>query len=70
MLPWALFLLVTAAPQIVASVRALEGFPETFNPGYFILKIATGVLALCVLLQAVLGLLGGDRDTQRGSVGP
>ena len=31
-LPWALFLLITAAPQIVASVRQLEAFPETFTP--------------------------------------
>jgi len=36
------------------SVRQLEAFPETFNPGYFVLRIAVVLTALLVLVQALL----------------
>ena len=32
-------------------MRQLESFPETFNPGYFVVKAALLVLVLLTLLQ-------------------
>jgi len=55
--PWALFILVVSAPAVWQSVRGLENFPETYNPGYFIIKAAMWLLALLALAQAVLGVL-------------
>jgi len=53
-LPFALFVLWAARPIVVQSARELEAFPETFNPGYFLLKAAVGLLALAVAFQALL----------------
>ncbi len=54
--PWSLFILVVSAPAVWQSVRGLEEFPETYDPGYFIVKAAAWLLALLALAQAVLGL--------------
>ncbi len=59
-LPWSLFVLVSAVPQVFASVRGLEAFAETDNPGYFLVKAAVALLALCVLVQGVLALAAPD----------
>jgi TRAP-type mannitol/chloroaromatic compound transport system permease small subunit len=53
--PWSLFILVVSAPAVWQSIRGLEEFPETYDPGYFIIKAATWLLALLALVQAVLG---------------
>lgn len=53
LLPWSLFLIASAAPAIWQSVRQLERFPESFNPGYFVVKLAVGLLALGVAAQAL-----------------
>ena len=37
------------APPILRSLGHLERFPETGNPGYFIVKLALWVLAVGVL---------------------
>jgi TRAP-type mannitol/chloroaromatic compound transport system permease small subunit len=55
-LPWALFVLYAAWPIVGQSVRQLEGFPETFNPGYFLVKVAVALLAAAVALQALLAV--------------
>jgi TRAP-type C4-dicarboxylate transport system permease small subunit len=57
LLPWSSFILYAATPAVWQSVLQLEGFPETYNPGYFIVKIAAWLLALLVLLQALLDLM-------------
>jgi TRAP-type C4-dicarboxylate transport system permease small subunit len=57
LLPWSLFVLVAAGPTLWRSVRGLEQFPETYNPGYFIIKGSVCLLALLMLVQAVLDLL-------------
>jgi TRAP-type mannitol/chloroaromatic compound transport system permease small subunit len=57
LLPWSAFILYAATPAVWQSLLQLEGFPETYNPGYFLVKVAAWVLALLVLLQAVLDLL-------------
>ena len=59
LVPWALFVLYASYPVVAQSLLQLEGFPETFNPGYFVVKAAVALLALLVLLQAVIDALGG-----------
>jgi len=57
LVPWSAFMLATAWPNVTQSVRQFESFPETFNPGYFVLKIALLLLALLVLAQALVDAL-------------
>jgi TRAP-type mannitol/chloroaromatic compound transport system permease small subunit len=61
--PWALFIVYTSWPMVVQSVRQLESFPETYNPGYFIIKLAIVLLALLVLLQAILDVIRRAEST-------
>jgi hypothetical protein len=35
------------------SLRTLEKFPDTLNPGYFLIKAAAWILVLLALLQSV-----------------
>lgn len=60
LVPWSMFILYSAWPMAAQSVRQMEAFPETFNPGYFVLKIALVLAALLVLAQALLDALQGD----------
>jgi TRAP-type C4-dicarboxylate transport system permease small subunit len=53
LLPWSAFVLYAGLGSLVQSVGQLEGFPETFNPGYFLIRIALALLALLVLLHAL-----------------
>jgi TRAP-type C4-dicarboxylate transport system permease small subunit len=62
--PWSAFILYTSEPMIAQSLRQLEAFPETFNPGYFVVKLALWLLALLVLVQAVLDTLRGPVPEQ------
>jgi TRAP-type mannitol/chloroaromatic compound transport system permease small subunit len=55
--PWSLFILVASTPAVWQSVSGRENFPETYDPGYFIIKAAMWLLALLALAQAVLGML-------------
>lgn len=57
LLPWSAFILYAATPAVWQSVLQMEGFPETYNPGYFLVKVAAWLLALLVLLQALADLL-------------
>jgi TRAP-type mannitol/chloroaromatic compound transport system permease small subunit len=54
LLPWALFVVVSARPTILSSVQHLERFPDTGNPGYFIVKLALWLLAGLMLLAIAL----------------
>jgi TRAP-type C4-dicarboxylate transport system permease small subunit len=54
LLPASLALLAVSAAPAYRSVRVLEGFPDTFNPGYFVLKLALLVLTAGVLVQALV----------------
>ncbi|WP_145980892.1 TRAP transporter small permease subunit [Magnetospirillum sp. ME-1] len=54
--PWALFILVTATPATLQSLGQLEAFPDTYNPGYFLVRLATWGLAALALAQALLQL--------------
>ena len=62
LLPWSIFMLYSMAPLLWQSALQLERFPETYNPGYFILKLALALCALLVLLQGLLVVL--QREAQ------
>ncbi len=57
--PFALFVLWTGAPAAWASLLQLERFPETLNPGYFLLRVAALLLAALALAQALLDSRAG-----------
>jgi TRAP-type mannitol/chloroaromatic compound transport system permease small subunit len=57
LVPWAAFVVYAAWPMIVQSVSLRESFPDTYNPGYFIVKISIALLALLVLAQAVIDVV-------------
>jgi TRAP-type mannitol/chloroaromatic compound transport system permease small subunit len=59
--PWTIFVLVTSGPTVWRSVAALESFPETFVPGYFVVKLAVWVLAVLLLLQTIELVVRPDR---------
>lgn len=54
MLPWALFVLIAGKSIVIASVLGREAFPDTANPGYFIVKIALWLLAGLMFVQALI----------------
>ena len=54
--PWAALLLFAGAMPAWQSIAELEGFPETMNPGYFLIRAAAVLLALLVLAQAIVDL--------------
>ncbi|MFO1159905.1 MAG: TRAP transporter small permease subunit [Reyranellaceae bacterium] len=58
--PWALFVIWTVWSTAQRSMLALEKFPDTYNPGYFVVKIAALLLAVLALLQALLDLRRKD----------
>ena len=55
--PWTLFMIWTVWPTVERSVLVLERFPDTFNFGYFLIKIAALVLAVLALLQTLIDAL-------------
>lgn len=59
--PWALFMLWAAAPNIASSVMGLERFGETLTPGYFVIKLALGLLLVLVFIDAVTAWLAARR---------
>jgi TRAP-type mannitol/chloroaromatic compound transport system permease small subunit len=62
-MPWAAFLLREAFPIVMLSISQLERFPETYNPGYFVLKGALLLLALIQLLYGLASMIrAGRRD--------
>jgi TRAP-type C4-dicarboxylate transport system permease small subunit len=65
LVPWSLFILVMSWSSVVQSVAQLERFPETYNPGYFIIRTSTWLLALLVLLQALLDSVRPPAGTPR-----
>ena len=60
--PWALFIILGGANLVIASVRALEAFADTYNPGYFFIKLALWLLAGLVLVQAVIDVVRPRRE--------
>jgi hypothetical protein len=54
-------MLFAAGPMVLQSVLQLGDYPDTYNAGYFIVKMAVGLATLLVLLQAVVDVF---RDHQ------
>jgi TRAP-type mannitol/chloroaromatic compound transport system permease small subunit len=65
LLPWALFVLIGGAKVVIPSVKALESFPDTNNPGYFVIKLALWLLAGLMLAQAIIDILRPRQDGGR-----
>ena len=63
LIPWSLFVVYAAWPSVAQSVRQLESFPETYNAGYFIIKLALLLLALLTLAQAVVEVFRAPGET-------
>lgn len=61
LLPWCVFVLYAAAPMIWNALLRHEAFAETLNPGFFLVKLAAGLLALLVLLQSVADVVAPAR---------
>jgi hypothetical protein len=55
-LPWAAYVLCTSAGPAWQALPGLERFPETLNPGYFMIRLALLLLAALLVLQALLDL--------------
>lgn len=56
LIPWAIIVLITGWNTVRNSALLLERFPDTNNPGYFIVKLALLLLALLVLAEGVIEL--------------
>jgi len=54
LLPWALFVMFAGKSFVISSVLGLEAFPETYNPGYFVIKAALWVMAVLIIAQALV----------------
>jgi TRAP-type mannitol/chloroaromatic compound transport system permease small subunit len=61
LLPWAIFILVASRTAVVSSVRGLESFQDSGNPGYFLIKIALWVMAAVILGQSLVDLFQSRR---------
>jgi TRAP-type mannitol/chloroaromatic compound transport system permease small subunit len=57
LLPWALFVLIGGAKLVIPSLMAREAFADTYNPGYFIIKLALWLLAGLIVAQAIVDIL-------------
>lgn len=65
-IPWSLFVLVTQFDPAWQSLLEGEAFPDTFNPGYFIIKLAAWMMALLLLVQSLLELVRLSRRAGTG----
>ncbi len=61
-LPWALFVIIAGRSIVMSSVLARETFPDTTNPGYFLVKLALWLLAALMLAQGLIDLLKPARE--------
>jgi TRAP-type mannitol/chloroaromatic compound transport system permease small subunit len=55
--PWALFVAIAGAKIVIPSLLVREAFADTYNPGYFIIKLALWLLAGLILIQCVIDAL-------------
>ena len=61
LVPWSTFVLYASWGSVVQSVRQLESFPETYNPGYCLIRAALVVLTVLILAQAIVMALRATR---------
>ena len=60
--PWAALLIFAGTLPAWQSIAELEGFPETMNPGYFLIRAAALLLPLLVLAQALVDVFAPRED--------
>ena len=63
LVPWAIFTLVAGKGIVLGSIRGLESFPDTNNPGYFLVKAALWILAGLMLAQALIDIVRPRRNS-------
>ena len=56
---------MTRTREIPSAISHAERFPDTGNPGYFIVKAALWLMAGAVLVSIALDLLGRDGEGDR-----
>jgi TRAP-type mannitol/chloroaromatic compound transport system permease small subunit len=56
LLPWALFVLIAGKGAVMSSLRDLESFQDSGNPGYFLIKLALWVMAGAIIGQSLLDI--------------
>jgi len=57
LVPWSIIVLITSWSIVRDSTLLLERFPDTGNPGYFIVKVALLALALLVLIEGMIEIV-------------
>ena len=57
LIPWSIIVLMTSWNIVRDSTLLQEHFPDTGNPGYFIIKLALLLLALLVLIEGMIELV-------------
>ena len=65
LLPWALFVFITGRQIVMSSLALFEAFPDTVNPGYFVIKLALWIMAIMILAQVVVDLAGPEAAERR-----
>lgn len=56
LIPWALFILWSSRLAVTSSLSLFERFPDTANPGYFLIKLALWLMVMLILAQAVVDI--------------
>ena len=56
LLPWALFVLIASKATVLSSLRDLESFQDSGNPGYFLVKLALWLMAALILAQSLVDI--------------
>ena len=56
LLPWALFVLIASRTTVLSSLRDLESFQDSGNPGYFLVRLALWVMAALILGQSLVDI--------------
>ncbi len=57
LLPWAAFIMIDSKSIVMPSLRQLESFQDTGNPGYFLIKLSLWIMAGSIVAQSVIDLL-------------
>jgi TRAP-type mannitol/chloroaromatic compound transport system permease small subunit len=70
LIPWSIVVLVTSFDIVVNSTMLLERFPDTFDPFYFIVKMALWLLAILMLIEGVIELLRPSPPAQLAPENP
>ena len=56
LVPWSAFVIFASWAPLRVSLGVLEAFPDTTNPGYFLVKASATLLVLLVFVQAIVDL--------------